>query len=112
MPSVLPTPDETRPRIGSPVGGSTLITSAPQSASLDPRDRDVGETVVELGDVDVGGREIGALPQRATARDGPSEEEVVGVHPIRPLAGSVGERVDDDRPAPEVTGAFGRGEDR
>ncbi len=38
MPSVLPTPPDTRPRIGSPVGASILITSAPQSAKIPPAD--------------------------------------------------------------------------
>src|SRR4029450_13323014 len=38
MPAVLPTPDDTSPRMGSPVGPSILMTSAPQSARTPPAD--------------------------------------------------------------------------
>ncbi len=79
---------------------------------LEPRDRDVGEAVVELGDVDVSGGHRGPPPELVGTRDRAAEEEVVGVEPVGPAPGAVGQRVHEHRGLAEVGGTFGSGQHR
>ena len=96
------------PIVAAAVDPIAEFPDAAEPHRLDPRQRDVGEPVVELRDVDIGRGHRRPLPHGLRTALRSAEEEVVGVGPVRLPPGAHRDRVDPHRRLRRVGSALGR----